>query len=237
MASKVIMDQWQKRKISSEQAKEDLIRSRCRGASNSLALIEALDKRAEELELQEKVGAVLDKLERSLGSFRSHAQVDAWLAEREEHAATVHFRSRSLLLRGKSKSGKSQKALSLFGYKKTLLVNCQGLDTGLPSLRPFLHAHHQAIVFDEISEQQVLHNKMVFQCGPWPVQLSQSVCNQHAYERWFYGCALILCSNKFAMSKAEGLDEEEEDWLRSNVVDCWLPAGEAWYIPTPKIVP
>lgn len=234
MSSKVIMDQWQKRKVSSEQAKEDLARSRCCRAVANIMLIEALDQREQEIALRERVGAVLDKLENSLGRFRSHPRLDAWLAERAHQAATVHFRSRSLLLRGKSRSGKSQKALSLFGYTRTLLVNCQGLDTALPSLRPFQHGHHDAIVFDEISERQVLANKMVFQCGPWPVQLSQSVCNQHAYERWFYGCAMILCSNTFRMTVEEGLDEEEEDWLRANIVDACLPAGEVWYVPKAK---
>ena len=180
---------------------------------------------------------MLDSLEQSLGSFRSHPTVDAWLLERSLDAARPRFRSKCLLLRGKSRSGKSQKALSLFGYKRTLSVKCQGLGTGLPSLRPFLHAHHEAIVFDEIDEQQVLANKLMFQCGPWPVQLSQSVCNQHAYERWFYGCAMILCSNTFRMTAAEGLSVEAEDWLTANVMDACLSAGEVWYELQPKPAP
>jgi hypothetical protein len=53
-------------------------------------------------------------------------------------------------------------------------------------------AVHRAIVFDEIDEGQALANKLVLQAGPWPVLLSQSVCNQHSYSKWFYGCAMIL---------------------------------------------
>ena len=229
------MDQWRRRKVSTAQTLEDLTRCRCGRAAADIQLIENLAEREREAAQREKVYAVLQNLQNCLGSFRSLPAVDSWLAERARQATTVHFRSTSLLLRGKSRSGKSQKALSFYGYQRTLLVNCQGLGTALPSLRPYDPDRHDAIVFDEISEEQVLANKLVFQCGPWPVSLSQSVCNQHAYERWFYGCAMVLCSNNFRMTVAEGLDEEEEDWLCANIVDACLPAGEVWYVRTDKI--
>ena len=85
-------------------------------------------------------------------------------------------------------------------------------------------------MFDEIDEGQVLANKLVFQAGPWPVHLSQSVCNQHSYAKWFYGCAMILCSNTFRMSSQDGLDDVAAiDWLQSNIVDARLPEGRTWY--------
>ena len=74
-------------------------------------------------------------------------------------------------------------ASSLFGFARTLSVNCQGLGTVLPSLRAYTPELYDAIAFDEISKQQVLHNKLVFQCGPAPVELPQSVCNQHMHKR------------------------------------------------------
>ena len=182
-----------------------------------------------EEELRESVEAVLGHLERSLGSFCAHPKVDEWLEQRAHDALRPHFRSKSLLLRGKSRSGKSQKALSLFGYTRTLLVNCQGLESALPSLRAYDRVKHDAIVFDEVDERQILANKLVFQCGPWPVELSQSVCSQHCYTRWFHGCAMILCSNTFRMTQQEGLGAEAEDWLTSNVIDARLGADEVWY--------
>ena len=95
-------------------------------------------------------------------------------------------------------------------------------------------AVHRAIVFDEIDEGQAFANKLVFQAGPWPVLLSQSVCNQHSYSTWFYGCARILCSNTFRMSSDDGLcDMAAVDWLQSNIVDAKLPEGQTWFDQAP----
>ena len=122
-------------------------------------------------------------------------------------------------------------ASSLFGFARTLSVNCQGLGTALPSLRAYNPELYDAIAFDEISEQQVLQNKLVFQCGPVPVELSQSVCNQHMYKRWFYNCAMILCSNTFRMSEEDGLEDPADiDWLQANVLDARLQPGQKWYL-------
>ena len=174
--------------------------------------------------------AVLHDLEKALGFFRDTEVVQKWVSEHARNKNRIHFRSSSLLLRGASQAGKTQKAFSLFGYSRTLVVNCQGLGTALPSLRDYTRSDHDCIIFDEIDEQQVLANKLVFQCGPWPVELSQSVCNQHSYRRWFYNCALILCSNTFRMTQEDGLEcPAAIDWLQANIMDARLPDGNKWY--------
>ena len=238
IASKNVMQLWQGRKLSCEQAKRDLVRSRCPRAPAMLSVIALLSAQQQEFDLMDRVADVLAALERSLGQFRDHPEVARWQQEREEAMMRPHFRAKSLLLRGKTRSGKSQKGLSLFGYKRTLVVNCQGLGSSLPSLRGYCHTSVDAIVFDEIDEQQVLANKMVFQCGPWPVELSQSVCGQHAYKRWFYGCAMILCSNTFRMRRKDGLKSKaSEDWLVGNIIDARLADGEVWYLGDTKTKP
>ena len=71
---------------------------------------------------------------------------------------------------------------------------------------------------------------LTLQCGPWPVELSQSVCNQHNYRRWFYNCAMIWCSNTFCMTEEDELTcPVAIDWPRANIKDARLEKGEKWY--------
>ena len=231
----MIMQQWQARKLSTQQVLDDLVRSRCPRAVACINVVENLRNRELAKEERGLVDAVLRDLEGELGIFRDHAVVQKWMAEHARNRNRIHFRSASLLLRGASQAGKTQKAFSLFGYSRTLVVNCQGLGTALPSLREYMRADYNCIIFDEIDEQQVLANKLVFQCGPWPVELSQSVCNQHSYRRWFYNCAMILCSNTFRMTQEEGLEcLAAIDWLQANIKDARLPDGQRWYEGSPN---
>ena len=87
------------------------------------------------------------------------------------------------------------------------------------------------IVFDEVTSQQVLANKMVFQAGVDPLTLSQSPCNQHAYQVWLYKVPMILCSNFFQKESMNGspMSDEDVDYLKKNIIDASLPEGELWY--------
>ena len=230
VSSKLVMQQWQAGKLTSAQAVRDLVRSRCARAAHCITVVEALRDREEAALQEQQVHDLMRRLEWMLGAFRSHPVIDQFLEEHRKQQTQPHFRASCLLLRGQSQSGKTRKANSLFGVSRTLSVNCQGLGTALPSLRAFNRDLHDAIAFDEISAEQVLHNKLVFQCGPVPVELSQSVCNQHMYKRWFYNCAMILCSNTFRMTQEEGLkDPTDEDWLQANILDARLEPGQRWY--------
>ena len=229
--SKLIMQQWTARKLSDEQVQIDLLESRCPRAPAMLTAVTSLIAASEKFSMEVESQRVLAQLEKTLRSFRSLPCIDGWLANFDEHVSQPRFRTQCLLLRGASRTGKTQKALSFFGYQRTLVVNCQGLGTNLPCLRSYDRSKHRAIVFDEIDEGQVLANKLVFQAGPWLVKLSQSVCNQHSYSKWFYGCAMILCSNTFRMSSVDGLhDVAAIDWLQTNIVDAQLPDGCTWFI-------
>ena len=125
--------------------------------------------------------------------------------------------------------GKSQKAMSLFGIAHTMVLNSQGLQTTLPSLRSVVPEQIRCIVFDEISAEQVLANKLVFQAGPWPVTLGQSACGQLAYSLNLYAMPMVCCSNDFKTSQADGLSEDAEAWLRENMFEASPPEGLAWF--------
>ena len=51
---------------------------------------------------------------------------------------------------------------SFHGTLRSLVANCQGLQSALPSLREFSKEDFGCIVYDEVSERQVLSNKLFF---------------------------------------------------------------------------
>jgi hypothetical protein len=218
---------WQARKLTPELARLDLIRSRDVSAARLVGHLEFITM-AEENQLidQAEAGALLE-LQASLGAFRPDPRIDEWMLQYT--SSRMLMRYHTLLLRGQSRSGKSQKAMSLFGIPRTLIVNCQGLGKSLPSLREFRKEKHACIVFDEITEEQVLANKLVFQAGPWRVSLSQSTCGQHAYVKHFYGVAMVCCSNTFLMPPHPDLSGEDADWLQENLCQASPPSHCKWY--------
>jgi hypothetical protein len=179
-----------------------------------------------------QVDAVRAKVETKLRPFHGSHSIDVFLEQFVASSSGPKQRYRMLLLRGLSRSGKTAKACSLFGSMNTLVANCQGMSPDLPSIMAFERAKHQAIVWDEIDEQQVLANKKVFQASVDPVALGQSKCNQHAYKRWLHAVPMILCSNVFAWPDDEkcGLPSEDADWLRKNIIIAPVPDGGRWYV-------
>ena len=113
-------------------------------------------------------------------------------------------------------------------------MQCQGLEDNLPSLRHLERSEHKCIVFDEIHHSAVLNNKALFQAGKNILELAQSKCGGFRYSVFPYQIALICCSNRFATTKAEGLEsDEDEDWIKKNCVSVNFSKGETCYQPRP----
>ena len=224
------MQQWQAHKLTHEQAIEDLYLSRDRGLLGAVQLVTQVMEREESRARRELIAKRFEWLRASMFSFRSHDAIDEFLGQFRDVENSGGFRFKLLLLRGRTRSAKSQKGASLFGFERTLLVNMQGLGSNLPCLRKLSKKNFDSIVFDEASHEQVLANKMLFQAGPWPVSLGQSACGQHAYELDVYGVPMILCSNDFKLHVHEGLTEEQSSWLRGNILEAVLPPNaHVWY--------
>lgn len=221
------MEQWRLRKISDEVAVEDLLGTRDGRSKSAVGLIQWRSELLRKEEHEALTGRILDKQQAACLPFHQHPKIDKWYEQYQDEAA---FRFRMLLFRGSSRSGKTQKACSLFGFRNTMLVNCQGLGNHLPSLLKLDRQRHHALVLDEVSESQVLSNKAFCQAGARAVELGQSACNQFAYSIFCYRLPIILCSNKFKMSEEEGLDPEDADWLQQNVVDVGVPVSGRWWI-------
>ena len=227
---KMILMQWRVGKLSHEQCLEDLLATRDANSLRLIEFVQGVREQERERRARREREVLLWRLENGLGAFRGHDNITKFL-EQFEQARTRNpkWRFRFLLLRGRTRMGKSQKAMSLYGIKGSLLVNCQGLGTSLPSLRSVVRGETLCIVFDEISAEQVLANKLVFQAGPWPVTLGQSACGQHAYSLDLYALPMICCSNDFKTTEADGLSADAAEWLEENKFEASPPKGGPWY--------
>ena len=234
MPVKFVMSLWQQGKLSHSTCITDLIA--CREPA-SLRLVELIQGyQSQELVdwINVKSREVVLEVFSRHARFRRHATVSAFLeqVDREKHWGRKD-RASSLLLAGESGCGKTSYAIALAGGPlKAMVVNCQGLGVHLPSIADFHKKGFEGIVWDEISREQVLSNKKVFQASIHPVELGQSACNQHAYMIWPYLIKNILCSNKFVIeSGVDGkLEPEDEDWLQHNVMQAHLPKGKMWFL-------
>ena len=225
------MQTWRSRKISHDTAKKDLVRSRDPGLIRMLTVVDMVRKDEERLALQLEVAERLKRLEMSLGEF---VDSDVCFEFQRQFRTMLRplFRFKTCLFLGLSRAGKTYKAMSMWGMKRSFVVNCQGLDTAIPSLQAFTKVEYDVIIYDEVTEKQVLNNKLLFQSGPKLITLGQSPCGAFAYTRDFYAVPMILCSNQFKLTVSEGLTTEEAEWLSKNIMVADLPAGsKTWYVP------
>ena len=221
-----------------EQCSRDLIRSRDPRAPLALAAFEYLRKKQEMLNLQDEIERTQELLRLRQNPFKPHPLITSWLPQFTTENYGVRARCTMLALIGPSKEGKTSKAISIFGSSKTLKVSCQGCPQGiLPSLSAFKRGKHAAILFDECRHDQILLNREFFQSGVYPQSLSQSACNQYAYQLWVYQVAMIICANELKMSEADGLSSSDAEWLSSNVVVVTLPAGQSWFLRDNETLP
>ena len=230
MSPKLIITQWRLRKLSHEQCLEDLLATRDPSSIRLMEFVEAVQRRERQRDERHEREMLLSTLEAGLGAFRAHPNITQFEKQYQEaRSGKPAWRFKFLLLRGRTRMGKSQKAMSLHGVRGTLLVNCQGLGTSLPSLREVVPGQTMSIVFDEISAEQVLANKLVFQAGPWPVTLGQSACGQHSYSLDLYALPMICCSNDFKTTVKDGLSKDAAEWLAENKFEASPPKGGPWY--------
>ena len=226
------MSMWQAHKITHDLAIQELYRTRGTASVRFVEHVRAVqqyEKEKSERAQQRELSMMLQKL---LRPFIQHPVVDAWKTQFADQKYGVEWRFKFLLLRGCSQAGKTVFAENLWGAENTVVVQCQGLGDDLPSLRHLERSEHKCIVFDEIHHSAVLNNKALFQAGKNILELAQSKCGGFRYSVFPYQIALICCSNRFATTKAEGLEsDEDEDWMKANCVSVNFRKGETCYQP------
>jgi glutaredoxin-related protein len=162
--------------------------------------------------------------------FISNSTVTTWKMQYvQENMGKLH-RFKMLLLKGPSQCGKTVFAKHLFGREQTLMLTCQKGSDSLPNMREFSRSKHLAILFDEVTEKQVLGSKALLQSTIENVQLAQSQCGQHRYDVNVYGIAMILSSNDFTMEVGPTVSKEDAEWLKANIIVVEMQPGSFWYI-------
>ena len=219
---------WRQGKITLNTCRADCLRVREVGVQRVVAFLEWYEAHHTRAQHELFTGRIMQMEERQCRPFIHHELIDTWLLQ--YHGGELHARFRTLLLRGVTRSGKTQKACSIYGFARTLVVNAQGLENNLPSLAHLDRKKVDALVLDEGTHQQVLHNKQFFQAGARAVQLGQSKCNQFSYSVFVYKLPIIITSNYFPMTVSEGLSQEDAAWLQANIIDVPVPVGGKWWI-------
>lgn len=236
MSSRTIIQLWQTRKLTHEVVRQELVKCRCPGARRAFEFIDWVRSQERVLDEDRLVRRRAAEISVTLRPSVTHPVIEEWMQNFSEQCRYRMLRHRPLLLVGASGTGKTRKAISLFGDAATFCVCGQGLDSALPDLRGFNPAQHRAILWDEMHWQQVTANRLVFQSPPERLVLAQSACHAHAYSVLLHGVAMIICSNYCPVRCSEcvrppWITQEQEDWLVKNVVVVVkLADGETWYL-------
>ena len=228
MPLSAVMSMWRQGKITLQTCRTDCLQVREVGVQRMISFLEWYEAQGTRAQHENLTTRILIMEEQMCRPFQHHPKIEIWLAQ--YHGTETLARFKSLLLRGITRSGKTQKACSLYGFDRTLVANAQGIDNNLPSLSHLDRSKVDCLCLDEGTHLQVLHNKQFFQAGARAVQLGQSRCNQFSYSVFVYKLPIIITSNFFPMSVAEGLSQEDADWLQANIIDVPVPVGGKWWI-------
>lgn len=229
----VIQEVWRRRKISHSVARRDAQACRHPGAQRFCDFVSWVEEQEAAASALEASTAAQEEFLATRCRWRDHELLAEWQLQFLGAASASTTRFKALLLRGESRSGKTRRAVALLGPPgSAFVVNCQNASGALPSIVAFKRHQHRGIVWDEVTERQVLDNKLVFQSGIEQVTLGQSACNAFAYSRFLWAVPQILCSNTFAMTREQNpaLTDEDLDWLQQNILPVELPPGEKWYL-------
>ena len=233
MEPQFVMSMWQAHKITHDLAIKELYRTRACASQKFIEQVRSVQQHEKEQRDRAEWRELCKMLQKSLRPFIHHPIVEQWKAQFTAETYGVFRRFKFLVLRGDSQAGKTVFAENLWGEAKTIVLQCQGLGSDLPSIRDLDRADHKCIVFDEIHHSAVLNNKVLFQAGKNFMDLAQSKCGGFRYSLLPYQVALICCSNHFAVTKEEGLEkDEDEDWLQKNALVVNFGKGDTCFQPS-----
>jgi hypothetical protein len=214
---KWVIGLWQRRKVSHEDARHEIIAARGHTMSY-LREIETIQELEETVAIEQEKAMIDAQLKGVLKPFRVIPEVSTWMQQYERDSPKgiwcKESRFKFLVLTGPSCLGKTQFAKSLFGPERTFVVPCQNVKS--PCLKGFKRSQHAAIVFDEADSDMIHDNKAVFQANNDIVLLAQSNCQEHVYSKFVYGTAMICCTNNWLENIERG--SKAEGWLLANSV-------------------
>ena len=135
-----VMSMWRQGKITLETCLADCLRVREVGANRMISFLEWYAEQQARVQREQLTARIMLTEQQQWRPFRHHDNIDKWIMQ--YHGDAVQVRFKTLLLRGTPRSGKTQKACSIYGFARTLVVNGQVPDNNLPSL-----AHLDLVLF------------------------------------------------------------------------------------------
>ena len=211
-----LMAWWRLRKLTARATIHELLRSRCK-AEQCIRDIEFTVARERAESQKTEQSSVKNMLREHLVAFKRFPLVDLWLSQYCGLSYGRLPRFKFLVLEGASRLGKSQLAINRFGHELTHVCNCQEVQE--PNLRGFDRAKHRCIVYDEITWETVIRNKVLFQASAEGVHLRQSKCQQFAEWKFLYHVPMICCTNAWLLPADK---TEHRDWLEANTVHVYI---------------
>ena len=219
--------------MTAQVAKRDLVRSRGRAALGMIKMIDQFIQEEVKYDLVEESERRLKKIRLSRKRYRRHATIRAWEEQTSKGDPDLLDRTKALLLLGDTRAGKTARASDNQPLRETMLVNCQGLEGGaLPDISRAHVEGKTTVIWEEITVQQVIRNKRVFQSAPNITQLGDSACHVATYHVLPAKLRHILCTNDFPMTQQEckELTPANEEYLQKNFFVPLLPDGVVWWL-------
>ncbi len=200
-------------KITYSNAREQLITCG-KGLMRRLADLDCWHRNCEFLEQKRHADAVQASIRDSFVAFPEVPQVSEWLATVQRPSLS---RKKFLVLTGRSQTGKTEYARSLFPIGSVLELNCAGVE--VVCLQAFNQREHKCIIWDEISPSLVSSNRKLFQHGACWIDMGHSPTGQHVVRVWLNDCCSICVSNKWR-EELQRMPLVDATWLEANSIVC-----------------
>ena len=201
----------QQEKIEYEDAKELIIRSG-RIVGKRLQDLDAWRQARAALASQSYVQAAQIAHAAANLAWREIGVIETW---KKENTKPMMRRKKTLVLVGKTGTGKTEYVKALFGSQHVLELNAAGMLH--PCLRQFNPDVHRCILWDEAEVALIAQNRKLFQCPAAFVELGFSPTGAFAYSVMVNKAVMVVCSNRWD-EQLQLLDEGDRDWILGNSV-------------------
>ena len=218
--NKWIQNLWKQKKLTTQAAVGEVFSGRC-GLANFQREAGAISTYEVNLAMAEKERiALAQKVQ------RQHPFVPLW------HEVTLFMaqftqvpppdRTKLLVFEGSSQVGKSDFLEHLYGADKTCLVNMQGV-TGEPPLQEYAanYNKYKAILFDEVTAEQILNKRMLYQGGCRSQTLGYSNTGCMQYKVNLHQVLMMMSTNDFW---SQVKTDADKDYLEKNIIFCRITA-------------
>ena len=226
---KWLVDWWRKNKMGPEKCIQQLVYWKVANCEKWVKEVNYREQKHMELQGDAERFGVREHLMKAFKKFQRFPAIERWRTFYKRAQWGRHSRFRFLVLVGRSKLGKTNLALSLFGIHYTYVSNAQGCQE--PYILGYSKRFHRAILLDECSPDMVRANKQLFQANSDGAFTGFSKTGCYTKFHWLYQVPLIISTNTWLSEAEKKLPENE--WLVENSVVVTIT--EPCYVSTPEL--